>query len=109
MNRYSIKIEKYQAPDFNRQGMDTVTSDLSKTPYYAVQIAPGIHHTMGGVEVNTKYEVLDKDGNVIPGLYAAGEVTGGIHGANRLGGNAVTDIVVFGRNAAKNAGDYLTK
>lgn len=64
---------------------------------------------MGGVEVNTNSEVLDKDGNAIPGLYAAGEVTGGIHGANRLGGNAVTDIVVFGRNAAKNAEKYISK
>ena len=100
-------MEKYQAPDFNRQSMDTVTSDLSKALYYAVQIAPGIHHTMGGVEVNTKSEVIDKDGNPIPGLYAAGEVTGGVHGANRLGGNAITDIVVFGRNAAKNASEYI--
>ena len=89
--------------------MDTVTSDLSEFPYYAVQIAPGIYHTMGCVEVNTNSEVLDKDGNVIQGLYAAGEVTGGIHGANRLGGNAVKDIVVFGRNAAKHAEEYLTK
>ena len=64
---------------------------------------------MGWVEVNTNSEVLDKDGNVIPGLYAASEVTGGIHGANRLGGNAVADIVVFGRNAAKHAEEYLTK
>lgn len=94
-------------PDFNREGMDTVKSDLSKAPYYAVQIAPGIHHTMGGVEINTNSEVIDKDGNIIPGLYAAGEVAGGVHGANRLGGNAITDIVVFGRNAAKNAKGYI--
>lgn len=94
-------------PDFAREGMDTVKSDLSKAPYYAVQIAPGIHHTMGGVEINTESEVIDKDGNIIPGLYAAGEVTGGVHGANRLGGNAITDIVVFGRNAARNAKAYI--
>lgn len=100
-------VKNNQDPDFGREGMDTVTSDLSKAPYYAVQIAPGIHHTMGGVEVNTKSEVIDKDGNPIPGLYAAGEVTGGVHGANRLGGNAITDIVVFGRNAAKNASEYI--
>ena len=59
-------MEKSQDPDFGREGMDTVTSDLSKAPYYAVQISPGIHHTMGGVEINNKSEVLDKDGNVIP-------------------------------------------
>ena len=69
-------------------------------------IAPGIHHTMGGVKIDTSAEVLDKDGNVIPGLFAAGEVTGGVHGGNRLGGNAVADIVVFGRIAGANAAAY---
>lgn len=94
-------------PDFNREGMDTSNSDLSTAPFYAVQVSPGIHHTMGGVEVNTNSEVLNSESENIPGLYAAGEVTGGAHGANRLGGNAVTDIVVFGRNSAKNADSYI--
>jgi fumarate reductase flavoprotein subunit len=58
---------------------------------------------MGGIEVNTNTEVLDANGNVIPGLYAAGEVTGGLHGANRLGGNAIVDFVVFGKLAGENA------
>ena len=58
---------------------------------------------MGGVEINEKAQVLDVNGNVIPGLYAAGEVTGGIHGSNRLGGNALADITVFGRIAGENA------
>ena len=71
--------------------------------YYAIKIAPGVHHTMGGLEINTNAEVLDTNGNVISGLYAAGEVTGGVHGANRLGGNAVSDIIVFGRIAGQNA------
>ena len=102
-------VKNNEDKEFGRKGMDETRSDMSVAPYYAVQISPGIHHTMGGVEVNTNSEVLDKDGNPIPGLYAAGEVTGGIHGANRLGGNAVTDIVVFGRNAAKHAEEYLTK
>lgn len=93
--------------DFGRKGMDKSKSDLSKAPYYVVKIAPGIHHTMGGVKVNTNSEVISKDENPIPGLYAAGEVTGGIHGGNRLGGNAVTDTIVFGRNAAKSAESYL--
>ena len=61
---------------------------------------------MGGVKIDTSAEVLDKDGNVIPGLFAAGEVTGGVHGGNRLGGNAVADIVVFGRIAGANAAAY---
>ena len=102
-------VKNNEDKEFGRKGMDETRSDLSKAPYYAVQISPGIHHTMGGVEVNTKSEVIDKEGNAIPGLYAAGEVTGGIHGANRLGGNAIADIVVFGRNAAKNAEEYITK
>lgn len=58
---------------------------------------------MGGVEINENAEILDVDGNAIPGLYAAGEVTGGIHGTNRLGGNALTDTIVFGRIAGSNA------
>lgn len=58
---------------------------------------------MGGVRINTNAQVLDENGNVIPGLYAAGEVTGGIHGSNRLGGNALTDTVVFGRIAGESA------
>ena len=77
--------------------------DLSKAPYYAIKVAPGIHHTMGGVKINTNTQVIDTNGNVIPGLFAAGEVTGGVHGGNRIGGNAVADIVVYGRIAGANA------
>lgn len=75
---------------------------LERGPYYAVKYMPHFHHTMGGVEINENTQVLDKNGNVIPGLYAAGEVTGGIHGSNRLGGNAITDIITFGRIAGQN-------
>ena len=66
-------------------------------------MAPSTHHTMGGVVVDTERHVLDTKGNVIDGLYAAGEVTGGIHGGNRLGGNAVVDTVVFGKLAGETA------
>lgn len=76
---------------------------LSNPPYYAVKVSPGIHHTMGGVKINSKAQVIDKNNNVIKGLFAAGEVTGGIHGANRLGGNALADLGTFGRIAGKNA------
>ena len=76
---------------------------FDKGPYYAGKGNARVHHTMGGVEINTNCEVLDTNGNVIPGFYAAGEVTGGIHGANRLGGNAIADIVVFGQIAGQNA------
>lgn len=89
-------------------GRDTgMENDLSTAPYYAIKIAPGIHHTMGGIKINVNAEVVNKDGEVIPGLFAAGEVTGGVHGANRIGGNAVADIVVFGRVASASAIAYI--
>ena len=68
---------------------------------------PTVHHTMGGVKINTSTQVINTQGDVIPGLFAAGEVTGGIHGSNRLGGNALTDTIVFGRIAGKSASDYM--
>lgn len=80
---------------------------LAQGPYYAIKIAPGVHHTMGGVRINESAQVLNANGDVIPGLLACGEVTGGIHGGNRLGGNAVADIVVFGRIAGKTAAEAL--
>lgn len=76
---------------------------LDTAPYYAGARVPTVHHTMGGIQINTSAQVIGKDGKVIPGLYAAGEVTGGIHGSNRLGGNALADINVFGRIAGKSA------
>ena len=79
---------------------------MDKAPYYAALISPGIHHTMGGVTINPKAEVQNKTGASIPGLYAAGEVTGGVHGGNRIGGNAVADIITFGRIAGTNAAAY---
>ena len=76
---------------------------LDTPPFYASPRMPTVHHTMGGIEIDLMGHVLDAEGNIIPGLYAAGEVTGGIHGSNRLGGNALLDIHVFGREAGKNA------
>lgn len=90
--------------DFGRESMEL---PLDQPKFYAALCAPAIHHTMGGVKINTATEVLKEDGTAIPGLFAAGEVTGGVHGANRLGGNAVTDIVVFGRIAGTAAEDYV--
>ena len=80
--------------------------EMVEAPFFAIKVSPGIHHTMGGVHINTDAEVIDTEGNAITGLWAAGEVTGGVHGANRLGGNAVADIVIFGRVAGSNAGTY---
>ena len=90
-------------------GRTSFANALDTAPYYAIKVAPGIHHTMGGVVIDTSAQVLTADGTPIEGLYAAGEVTGGVHGANRLGGNAVADIVVFGRIAAQNAAAYIAK
>lgn len=87
-------------------GRTSFAESLDTAPYYAIKIAPGVHHTMGGIEINTNTEVLGTNGNVIPGLFAAGEVTGGVHGGNRLGGNAVADFVVFGRIAGSAASEY---
>ncbi len=97
---------------FVKAGKDTafekasLPSALDKAPFYAAQITPGIHHTMGGLKINTKAEVQTAAKVSIPGLYAAGEVTGGVHGGNRIGGNAVADIVTFGRIAGENAAAF---
>lgn len=90
--------------DFGRKDMEL---PLNQPKYYAALCAPAIHHTMGGVKINVRTEVLTENNSVIPGLFAAGEVTGGVHGGNRLGGNAVTDIVVFGRVAGVAAEKYV--
>lgn len=84
-------------------GRTLYKTPIDTAPFYAAARVPTVHHTMGGVRINVNAQVLDENGNVIPGLYAAGEVTGGIHGANRLGGNALTDTVVFGRIAGESA------
>ena len=81
---------------------------LSTGPFYAIKVTAGVHHTMGGVTINSATEVLKADGTAIPGLFAAGEVTGGVHGANRLGGTAVADFVVFGRIAGDSAAAYAS-
>lgn len=71
-----------------------------------LKAAPAVHHTMGGLKINTDAQVIDKAGNPIEGLYAAGEVTGGIHGSNRLGSAAIADITVYGRIAGENAANF---
>jgi len=84
-------------------GKKLLQDSFDKGPFYASKRVPTIHHTMGGLEINTISQVISKEGSVIKGLYAAGEVTGGIHGANRLGGNAIPDTVVFGKIAGESA------
>jgi len=88
--------------EMNKDGSYDIDSyDLEGTLLTIRLMAPSTHHTMGGIVVDTERHVLDEDGEIIPGLYAAGEVTGGIHGGNRLGGNAIVEIFVSGRTAAK--------
>ena len=84
-------------------GRADMPRDLATGPFYAIVVTPAVHHTMGGIKIDSKTQVYDQKGNVIPGLFAAGEVTGGVHGGNRLGGNAQADIVVFGRIAGQQA------
>ena len=98
--RYNELVAAGKDTDFEK---DEVELPIGKAPFYCVPLSPTLHHTMGGLKINTEAQVLREDGSVIAGLYAAGEVTGGIHGSNRVGGNALTDGVVFGRIAGKNA------
>ena len=98
--------DKNDAAFGRTSGMDHA---LDTGSYHAIKVAPGIHHTMGGVKINTKTEVLKTDGQAISGLYAAGEVTGGVHGQNRIGGNAVADIIIFGRQAGEQAANFAKK
>lgn len=97
--KYNEFAKNGKDEDFNRRGE---LIGLTEAPYYIQKVAPSVHHTMGGLKIDTEARVIDNEGNPILGLFAAGEVTGGIHGTNRLGGNAITDIVVFGRIAAEN-------
>ena len=103
MNNWNGYVEAKNDPDFGRTSF---ANPLNTAPYYAIKVTAGVHHTMGGLKINPNTEVLNENGEVIPGLFAAGEVTGGVHGANRLGGNAVADFTVFGRIAGAAASDY---
>lgn len=109
LEKWSDSVDGGEDSEFNRGNLDKIKSNLKEGPYYVGPIGPGIHHTMGGVVIDTKAQVLDKDNQVIEGLYAAGEVTGGVHGGNRLGGNAVSDIITFGRIAGSEASGFAGK
>ncbi len=98
--RYNGFVAAKSDADYRRADMPRALSD---GPYFAIEITPAIHHTMGGVRIDANTRVLAESGAVIPGFFAAGEVTGGVHGGNRLGGNALADIVTFGRIAGQNA------
>lgn len=100
INAYNAYVANQKDEEFGRESLAVA---LDTGPYYAIEVTPGIHHTMGGVAINKNAQVIDTDGKIIPNLFAAGEVAGGVHGANRLGGNALMDIVTFGRISATQA------
>ncbi|ABZ75351.1 flavocytochrome c [Shewanella halifaxensis HAW-EB4] len=104
--RYNSFVKSGKDADFGRPNLPRA---LNEGNYYAIEVTPGVHHTMGGVKIDSKAEIMNAKQQVIPGLYGAGEVTGGVHGANRLGGNAISDIVTFGRMAGENAAEYSKK
>lgn len=103
LKNWNEAVEKKEDAEFGRTSF---AAALDTAPFYAIKVTPGVHHTMGGLKINTVTEVLNKEGKAIPGLFAAGEVTGGVHGANRLGGNAVCDFTVFGKIAGESAASY---
>ena len=104
MEKWNGFVAEKNDPDFGRTSF---AAPLDTAPFYAVKVTAGIHHTMGGLCIDSGTHVLNADGQPIPGLFAAGEVTGGVHGGNRLGGNAVADFVVFGKIAGEVAALYV--
>ncbi|MBQ8420793.1 MAG: flavocytochrome c [Bacteroidales bacterium] len=107
MEAYRMYQVAGEDPDFGRKA-EEMPRPLNQAPYYAIHVEPVIHHTMGGIKINSNAEVLNEAGEAVPGLYAAGEVTGGVHGGNRLGGNAVADIMVFGQIAGTSAARFAS-
>ena len=99
----SVVSKEVEKDEFGFTSNSPDDKTLDAGPWYACKKVPTVHHTMGGIQINTNAEVIGADGKVVPGLYACGEVTGGIHGSNRLGGNAIVDCMVFGKTAGKSA------
>lgn len=105
VKNWNIIVRNHDDNDFGRTtGMER---DVSNRPFYAIHIAPAVHYTMGGVVINHKTQVLNKDEQIIKGLFAAGEVAGGLHGNNRIGGNSIAETIVFGRQAGQQVFKYI--
>ena len=100
ITKYNSYVDAGHDPEFDKGAFDL---KCEVTPFYATPRKPAVHHTMGGLKIDTKTHVIHESGNVIQGLYAAGEVAGGLHAGNRLGGNSLTDIFTFGRIAGQTA------
>ncbi|WP_340006713.1 flavocytochrome c [Paenibacillus sp. FSL K6-0276] len=105
LDTWNSAVKNKKDAEFDRT--TAMENDLSSAPYYAIKIGPGIHYTMGGVKINSNTEVLNKSGKPIPGLFAAGEVTGGLHGQNRIGGNSVAEIIIFGYQAGIKSAEFV--
>ena len=110
INAYNEVVQGKVKED--KLGFKKLTNDdqpMTEGPFYATPMVPAVHHTMGGIEINADAQVLNKSGKVIPGLFAAGEVTGGVHGSNRVGGNGIADAMIFGRIAGESAEKLTVK
>ena len=104
VERFNLMIQKGSDSDHGKSFPDGA-SEFGTLPFFAIRLWPKVHHTMGGVRIDREAHVIDIDGNILPGLYAAGEITGGVHGACRLGSCAITECFVFGRIAGRNGAD----
>lgn len=100
LDSYNGYVDAGSDPEFRKRSLP---SKVAKAPFYMIKAVPAVHHTMGGITIDAEARVIDTEGRIIEGLYAAGEVTGGVHGTNRLGSDALADITVFGRIAGRNA------
>jgi flavocytochrome c len=101
IKRYNNSVNKGNDEDFGKPIFQDA-KEIESSPYYGMRLWPKVHFTMGGLRINEKAQVMDFEGNVIKGLYAAGEVAGGVHGASRLASCAITECIVFGRIAGQN-------
>ena len=100
---YNAVVAGQTEDEFGFKANNTADQQLTEGPWYACRKVPTVHHTMGGIRIDTDAHALDEYGLPVKGLYACGECTGGIHGSNRLGGNAIADCVTFGRSAGTHA------
>lgn len=105
--KWNSEVAQKKDTDFGRTtGMER---GIEKGPFFAIHVHPAIHYTMGGIHVTPETEVLDTNGSIIDGLYAAGEVSGGLHGNNRIGGNSIAETVIFGRQAGMQMAKKIRK
>ncbi|KRL00572.1 flavocytochrome c [Liquorilactobacillus capillatus] len=105
VDEWNTAVASKQDKQFGRAtGMDR---QLVEKPFFAIHIAPAVHYTMGGIHIDTQTRVIDGNGDIIQGLFAAGEVAGGLHGNNRIGGNSISETVVFGRQSGEQAAEYV--